>query len=523
MKGTLFFFVVVCALGRCSSGRARADGVLCSANVPRFAPPLFRCAEHTIDASVIRAPVDRPRTSSVPIVRLIPGTPRSEIKEERSGGHSRRGVPGVSRTRPEQRRPECTRSKQTAPAKKVSALFPLARRPKSSTVRRSISFAACKSMNEDFHLYLDSADLAELQTCLPHPVVHGVTTNPTLLQRAGVGRAAVPDLLKRCIDLGARQVQAQVYSSDVDGMLEDARALLAQFDPGQLVVKIPATRQGLDAGALLIAQGVPVTWTAVYAPEQAHFAAQLGAAYAAPYLGRLEDAGVNGLALIAQMQSLVARRPSSARACWWPASARARRIFRCWGSAWAPSPFRRASLPNCSTTPPRWPPNAASWPMPRPCPTRIRTMRIALTGEALIDFTASEAGTLAFLGHEGGSPLNTAVACARLGQPTGFSHAAVDRPVRRAADGFSRTQWRGHQLHSAQQRAVDAGLCRAHAADQPLCLLHARQRRRHLGARAAAAAAGGLPLSALRLDLAAAGPGGHAHRRPGRGERRGAA
>ncbi len=47
-------------------------------------------------------------------------------------------------------------------------------------------------------------------------------------------------------------------------------------------------------------------------------------------------------------------------------------------------------------------------------------MRIALTGEALIDFTAGEAGTLAFLGHEGGSPLNTAVACARLGQPTGF-------------------------------------------------------------------------------------------------------
>jgi fructokinase len=47
-------------------------------------------------------------------------------------------------------------------------------------------------------------------------------------------------------------------------------------------------------------------------------------------------------------------------------------------------------------------------------------MRIAITGEALIDFTAGEAGTLAFLGHEGGSPLNTAVACARLGQPTGF-------------------------------------------------------------------------------------------------------
>ena len=107
-------------------------------------------------------------------------------------------------------------------------------------------------MNQDFHLYLDSADLTELKTCLPHPVVHGVTTNPTLLRRAGVGRNDVPGLLKRCIELGARQVQAQVYSSDVDGMLEDAKALLSHFDRGQLVVKIPATRQGLDAGLSLI-------------------------------------------------------------------------------------------------------------------------------------------------------------------------------------------------------------------------------------------------------------------------------
>jgi transaldolase len=166
-------------------------------------------------------------------------------------------------------------------------------------------------MSEDFHLYLDSADLTELQACLPHPVVHGVTTNPTLLQRAGIGRTEVPGLLKRCIELGARQVQAQVYSGEVDAMLEDAQALLPQFDSGQLVIKIPATRQGLDAGARLIAQGVSVTFTAVYAPEQAHFAAQLGAAYAAPYLGRLDDSGINGLALIGQMQSLVARRTSS--------------------------------------------------------------------------------------------------------------------------------------------------------------------------------------------------------------------
>ncbi len=158
-----------------------------------------------------------------------------------------------------------------------------------------------------FHLYLDSADLAALKACLPHPAVHGVTTNPTLLRRAGLTRDGLPKLLHAALQLGARQVQAQVHAADADGMLADARRLLAEFDAGQLVVKIPATREGLRAGAELSEAGVPITFTAVYAAEQAHFAAQLGAAYAAPYLGRLDDAGVDGLALIAQMQALVAR------------------------------------------------------------------------------------------------------------------------------------------------------------------------------------------------------------------------
>ena len=165
----------------------------------------------------------------------------------------------------------------------------------------------------DFHLYLDSADLAELRRCLPHPVVHGVTTNPTLLRRAGVTRAGLVGLLQQCLALGARQVQAQVSSAQADSMLADADMLLREFDPGQLVVKIPATREGLRAGAALIARSVPVTFTAVYAAEQAHFAAQLGAAYAAPYLGRLEDAGADGLGLIAQMQALLTRRAASTR------------------------------------------------------------------------------------------------------------------------------------------------------------------------------------------------------------------
>ena len=164
-----------------------------------------------------------------------------------------------------------------------------------------------------FHLYLDSADLGELRQCLPHPVVHGVTTNPTLMRRAGIRRADLPAFINELLELGAKQVQVQVTFPETDAMLEDATQLLVGFDLGQIVIKIPATRDGLRAGATLSAQGVPVTYTAVYAPEQAHFAAQLGAAYAAPYLGRLQDSGVGGRALITQMQSLLDRSGAETR------------------------------------------------------------------------------------------------------------------------------------------------------------------------------------------------------------------
>lgn len=93
-----------------------------------------------------------------------------------------------------------------------------------------------------FHLYIDSADLDELSQCLPHPVIHGVTTNPTILKRAGVTRAALPGLFEKLFKLGVKQVQAQVHAAECDAMLEDARTLLAGFDPGQVVIKIPVTR-----------------------------------------------------------------------------------------------------------------------------------------------------------------------------------------------------------------------------------------------------------------------------------------
>ena len=163
------------------------------------------------------------------------------------------------------------------------------------------------------HLYLDSADLAELEGVLPHPLVYGVTTNPTLMRRAGLRPDQLPDFLERVLGLGARAVHVQVASADEAGMVRDARAALALAPPGAIVPKIPATRAGFAAGSQLAHEAVRVTYTAVYEPEQAVFAAITGAAYAAPYLGRLFDQGVDGLALITRMQHLVSRYGSGTR------------------------------------------------------------------------------------------------------------------------------------------------------------------------------------------------------------------
>lgn len=157
------------------------------------------------------------------------------------------------------------------------------------------------------HLYLDTADLDALADVLPHPLIYGVTTNPTLMTRAGLSYDALPEFVQRVGDLGARRVHVQVRHRDVEGMLQDARDLTSLGGAAELVVKIPATREGFTAAARLASGGVAITMTAVYEPEQVVWSAMAGATYAAPYLGRLGDAGRDGAAVVGTMQRLVER------------------------------------------------------------------------------------------------------------------------------------------------------------------------------------------------------------------------
>ena len=155
-------------------------------------------------------------------------------------------------------------------------------------------------------LYLDTADTAAWSRLLALGFCYGVTTNPLLLERAG--EACTVDNLRRlaavAAEAGAREIHLQTWGAGPDDLAARGAAL-AEDPPGLAVaVKVPATPEGFAAARLLVSAGVAVTLTAVYGEGQVIAAAGLGARYAAPYLGRLEDAGRDGVATLVRMQRL---------------------------------------------------------------------------------------------------------------------------------------------------------------------------------------------------------------------------
>jgi len=156
-------------------------------------------------------------------------------------------------------------------------------------------------------LYLDSADPDTWEEHLPTKVFHGVTTNPLLLERSGqpCTERNLADLAARAGDLGAREIHLQTWGGTVAVQVARGRRLAALADGIAVAVKVPATPDGFRVAGELVAGGATVTLTAVYAPAQVLAAAALGAAYAAPYLGRLDDAGRDGRAILLEMAGLL--------------------------------------------------------------------------------------------------------------------------------------------------------------------------------------------------------------------------
>lgn len=160
-------------------------------------------------------------------------------------------------------------------------------------------------------LYIDSADRTAAVHLLGTGVFAGLTTNPTILQRAGQTIHDIPEIHRWARDAGAREIFFQAWGDTAQELTE--RGLRLRDLGDDVVVKVPASRAGATACAALSAQGVPTLLTAVYTPAQAMIASAAGADFIAPYLGKLGDAGRNALAEVGSMQRLLTATGSRTR------------------------------------------------------------------------------------------------------------------------------------------------------------------------------------------------------------------
>ncbi|MCB9420171.1 MAG: transaldolase [Ardenticatenaceae bacterium] len=165
----------------------------------------------------------------------------------------------------------------------------------------------------NLRLYLDSADIPTWQRLLPTGMFYGVTTNPKLLYQEGI-LCTVENLAKladAAFELEAQEIHLQVWGKDTESMLAIGREI-ADIDC-RVSIKVPITTVGIVCARQLIDEGNRVTLTAVHAASQLLTAIALGADYAAPYLGRMNDAGLNGLDELRIMQQMVRRLESHTR------------------------------------------------------------------------------------------------------------------------------------------------------------------------------------------------------------------
>ncbi|MBK7701776.1 MAG: fructose-6-phosphate aldolase [bacterium] len=142
--------------------------------------------------------------------------------------------------------------------------------------------------------FIDTADLDEIRDALSMGVLDGVTTNPSLMARAG--RKDTDKLLKEICDLVEGPVSGEVVALDAAGMIKEGKRLAALSE--HLVVKIPLTIDGLKATRALSDEGIPVNMTLCFSVSQALLAAKAGAAYISPFVGRLDDISQDGMGLI---------------------------------------------------------------------------------------------------------------------------------------------------------------------------------------------------------------------------------
>ena len=147
--------------------------------------------------------------------------------------------------------------------------------------------------------FVDTADTREIAELAATGLLDGVTTNPSLIHKSG---RQFLEVIREIAGLVDGPVSAECIAADTPTMLREAAALLALGD--NIAVKLPLTFDGLKACKTLADDGVMVNVTLCFSATQALLAAKAGAAFISPFVGRHDDAGFDGMALIADIRQI---------------------------------------------------------------------------------------------------------------------------------------------------------------------------------------------------------------------------
>jgi transaldolase len=148
--------------------------------------------------------------------------------------------------------------------------------------------------------FIDTANLDEIREAKELGMIDGVTTNPSLVAKEGCkNREDFKKLVYEICEVVQGPVSAEVVSTDVDGMVKEAKELAEIHQ--HVVVKIPMITDGLKATRQLAEAGIKINVTLVFSPLQALLAAKAGATYVSPFVGRLDDISQTGMELVAQI------------------------------------------------------------------------------------------------------------------------------------------------------------------------------------------------------------------------------
>ncbi|WP_455823262.1 fructose-6-phosphate aldolase [Clostridium butyricum] len=141
--------------------------------------------------------------------------------------------------------------------------------------------------------FLDTANVDYIREANEMGVICGVTTNPSLVAKEG---RDFNEVIKEITEIVDGPISGEVVSEDAEGMIKEGREIAAIHK--NMIVKIPMTAEGLKATKVLSKEGIKTNVTLIFSATQALLAANAGATYVSPFLGRVDDISMVGMDLV---------------------------------------------------------------------------------------------------------------------------------------------------------------------------------------------------------------------------------